>query len=141
VVHGNSWVRWFWFDLLRHAAVKVPQQSDHGGLPASGIERLLVQLHHSPWYWLIKVVSACLNHKYVCVVHGTCRYAFNIIFNILNKSSLNAFPCPWFISAMQLSKCALELAATVLQLNSSQHAVSAQRSTAASYLLHCCIQS
>jgi hypothetical protein len=33
-----------------------------------------------------------------------CRYAFNIIFNILNKSSLNAFPCPWFISAMQLSK-------------------------------------
>eukprot|EP00879_Flechtneria_rotunda_P015024 GHRR01015699.1.p1 GENE.GHRR01015699.1~~GHRR01015699.1.p1 ORF type:complete len:331 (+),score=78.12 GHRR01015699.1:384-1376(+) len=32
--------------------------------------------------------------------HG--RYAFNIIFNILNKSSLNAFPCPWFISASQL---------------------------------------
>eukprot|EP00879_Flechtneria_rotunda_P011581 GHRR01012096.1.p1 GENE.GHRR01012096.1~~GHRR01012096.1.p1 ORF type:complete len:186 (+),score=35.20 GHRR01012096.1:200-757(+) len=29
-------------------------------------------------------------------------YAFNIIFNILNKSSLNAFPCPWFISASQL---------------------------------------
>lgn len=29
-------------------------------------------------------------------------YAFNIIFNILNKSSLNAFPCPWFISAWQL---------------------------------------
>lgn len=30
------------------------------------------------------------------------RYAFNIIFNILNKSTLNAFPCPWLISALQL---------------------------------------
>lgn len=35
-----------------------------------------------------------------------CRYAFNIVFNILNKSSLNAFPCPWFISAWQLRKFA-----------------------------------
>jgi hypothetical protein len=32
------------------------------------------------------------------------RYAFNIVFNILNKSALNAFPCPWFISAWQLSE-------------------------------------
>ena len=32
------------------------------------------------------------------------RYAFNIIFNILNKSTLNAFPCPWFISTLQLGK-------------------------------------
>jgi hypothetical protein len=31
-----------------------------------------------------------------------CRYAFNIIFNILNKSALNAFPCPWFIATLQL---------------------------------------
>jgi len=30
-------------------------------------------------------------------------YAFNIIFNILNKSTLNAFPCPWFISTLQLA--------------------------------------
>jgi len=29
-------------------------------------------------------------------------YAFNIVFNIINKQSLNAFPCPYFISAMQL---------------------------------------
>lgn len=29
-------------------------------------------------------------------------YAFNMIFNILNKSALNAFPCPYFMSAMQL---------------------------------------
>jgi solute carrier family 35 protein E1 len=36
------------------------------------------------------------------MIHAVCRYAFNIIFNILNKSSLNAFPCPWFISAWQL---------------------------------------
>lgn len=30
-------------------------------------------------------------------------YAFNIIFNILNKSTLNAFPCPWLISTLQLA--------------------------------------
>jgi hypothetical protein len=30
------------------------------------------------------------------------RYAFNIIFNILNKSTLNTFPCPWLISTLQL---------------------------------------
>ncbi|KAG2489028.1 hypothetical protein HYH03_012466 [Edaphochlamys debaryana] len=29
-------------------------------------------------------------------------YAFNIIFNIINKSTLNAFPCPWFIGTWQL---------------------------------------
>ncbi|WIA17615.1 hypothetical protein OEZ85_014426 [Tetradesmus obliquus] len=34
-------------------------------------------------------------------------YAFNIIFNILNKSALNAFPCPWFISTWQLMASAL----------------------------------
>jgi solute carrier family 35 protein E1 len=30
------------------------------------------------------------------------RYAFNIIFNIINKTTLNAFPCPWLISTLQL---------------------------------------
>lgn len=30
------------------------------------------------------------------------RYAFNIIFNIMNKTMLNAFPCPYFISTWQL---------------------------------------
>lgn len=29
-------------------------------------------------------------------------YAFNIVFNIINKSCLNAYPCPYWISAMQL---------------------------------------
>ncbi|GLI71662.1 hypothetical protein VaNZ11_016898 [Volvox africanus] len=29
-------------------------------------------------------------------------YAFNIIFNIINKSTLNTFPCPWFIGTWQL---------------------------------------
>ncbi|GFR45956.1 hypothetical protein Agub_g7423 [Astrephomene gubernaculifera] len=29
-------------------------------------------------------------------------YAFNIIFNLINKSTLNAFPCPWFIGTWQL---------------------------------------
>jgi solute carrier family 35 protein E1 len=31
-------------------------------------------------------------------------YAFNVIFNIVNKSTLNAFPCPWFIATLQLGK-------------------------------------
>ena len=39
------------------------------------------------------------------LVRPACRYAFNIIFNILNKSTLNAFPCPWFISTLQLGGC------------------------------------
>lgn len=30
------------------------------------------------------------------------RYAFNIVFNIVNKSTLNVFPCPWFLSTLQL---------------------------------------
>ncbi|KAI8471703.1 MAG: triose-phosphate transporter family-domain-containing protein [Monoraphidium minutum] len=34
-------------------------------------------------------------------------YAFNIIFNILNKSALNVFPCPWLISTMQLAASGL----------------------------------
>lgn len=34
-------------------------------------------------------------------------YAFNIVFNILNKSMLNVFPCPWFIAAFQLGASAL----------------------------------
>lgn len=34
-------------------------------------------------------------------------YAFNIVFNILNKSTLNAFPCPWFISTIQLAASGL----------------------------------
>jgi hypothetical protein len=32
------------------------------------------------------------------------RYAFNIIFNLVNKSALNSFPCPWFISTLQLGE-------------------------------------
>lgn len=34
-------------------------------------------------------------------------YAFNIVFNILNKSLLNIFPCPWFIATFQLGASAL----------------------------------
>ena len=30
-------------------------------------------------------------------------YAFNIIFNIFNKSTLNIFPYPWFVSTLQLA--------------------------------------
>lgn len=33
------------------------------------------------------------------------RYAFNIIFNLINKSTLNTFPCPWFIGTWQLGEC------------------------------------
>ncbi|KAI7839663.1 hypothetical protein COHA_006472 [Chlorella ohadii] len=29
-------------------------------------------------------------------------YAFNIVFNILNKSTLNIFPAPWFLATFQL---------------------------------------
>ena len=29
-------------------------------------------------------------------------YGFNIVFNILNKTVLNSFPAPWFVSAFQL---------------------------------------
>jgi solute carrier family 35 protein E1 len=38
-------------------------------------------------------------------------YAFNIVFNILNKSMLNIFPCPWFLSAFQLGASALFMCA------------------------------
>lgn len=34
-------------------------------------------------------------------------YGFNIVFNILNKSALNAFPAPWCISALQLATSAV----------------------------------
>lgn len=34
-------------------------------------------------------------------------YAFNIIFNIVNKSTLNIFPCPWLISTLQLAASGL----------------------------------
>ncbi|GAB4815738.1 hypothetical protein N2152v2_002784 [Parachlorella kessleri] len=34
-------------------------------------------------------------------------YAFNIVFNILNKSALNVFPAPWFIATFQLAASAL----------------------------------
>eukprot|EP00199_Chlamydomonas_sp_CCMP681_P002140 CAMPEP_0119107224 /NCGR_PEP_ID=MMETSP1180-20130426/9583_1 /TAXON_ID=3052 ORGANISM="Chlamydomonas cf sp, Strain CCMP681" /NCGR_SAMPLE_ID=MMETSP1180 /ASSEMBLY_ACC=CAM_ASM_000741 /LENGTH=403 /DNA_ID=CAMNT_0007092683 /DNA_START=17 /DNA_END=1228 /DNA_ORIENTATION=+ len=37
----------------------------------------------------------------------TMWYVFNIIFNIVNKSALNAFPCPWFISTLQLAASSL----------------------------------
>lgn len=29
-------------------------------------------------------------------------YAFSIIFNVLNKATLNTFPCPWLISTIQV---------------------------------------
>ena len=34
-------------------------------------------------------------------------YAFNIIFNILNKSALNVFPAPWFLATFQLCASAV----------------------------------
>lgn len=40
----------------------------------------------------------------VCVCGLSCRYAFNIVFNILNKSTLNVFPAPWFLSTFQLGE-------------------------------------
>eukprot|EP00889_Picochlorum_renovo_P005042 jgi/Picre1/32072/NNA_007420.t1 len=39
-------------------------------------------------------------------------YAFNIVFNILNKSCLNVFPAPWFLATFQL--CASAVFMTVL---------------------------
>lgn len=36
-------------------------------------------------------------------IHCPARYAFNIVFNILNKSTLNIFPAPWFLATFQLS--------------------------------------
>ncbi|KAF8058460.1 hypothetical protein HT031_005584 [Scenedesmus sp. PABB004] len=37
-------------------------------------------------------------------------YGFNIVFNLLNKSALNAFPCPWAIATWQLVASALFMA-------------------------------
>lgn len=37
------------------------------------------------------------------VLYFTLWYAFNIVFNILNKSTLNIFPFPWFMSTIQLA--------------------------------------
>ncbi|EFN51371.1 hypothetical protein CHLNCDRAFT_28101 [Chlorella variabilis] len=34
--------------------------------------------------------------------HLPRRYAFNIAFNLLNKSTLNIFPAPWFLATFQL---------------------------------------
>lgn len=36
--------------------------------------------------------------------HLPRRYAFNIAFNLLNKSTLNIFPAPWFLATFQLSE-------------------------------------
>lgn len=36
-------------------------------------------------------------------VYFALWYAFNIVFNILNKSTLNVFPFPWFMSTVQLA--------------------------------------
>ena len=82
-------------------------------LQAHSVSRRLLQSHSVivGASILMSVVLDIVPEHQLCAC--ICRYAFNIIFNILNKSSLNAFPCPWFISAMQLSKCALGLAATV----------------------------
>lgn len=43
------------------------------------------------------------------------RYAFNIIFNLLNKTTLNMFPAPYFISTLQLGTehCSLQDALTI----------------------------
>lgn len=38
-------------------------------------------------------------------------YAFNIVFNILNKTALNTFPCPWLIATWQLAASGLFMAA------------------------------
>jgi solute carrier family 35 protein E1 len=38
-------------------------------------------------------------------------YAFNIIFNILNKSCLNVFPAPWFLATFQLCASAVFMVA------------------------------
>ncbi len=38
------------------------------------------------------------------------RYAFNIVFNIINKSTLNIFPKPWLLSTIQLGKFSILLA-------------------------------
>jgi hypothetical protein len=45
-----------------------------------------------------------LARSHLLPYHPRCarRYVFNIVFNILNKSTLNAFPCPWFIATLQL---------------------------------------
>lgn len=37
-------------------------------------------------------------------------YGFNIVFNILNKQTLNAFPAPWFIATFQLAASAAFMA-------------------------------
>lgn len=34
-------------------------------------------------------------------------YSFNIVFNIVNKATLNAFPMPWFIATWQLAASGL----------------------------------
>eukprot|EP00887_Chlorella_sp_A99_P004456 scaffold30.g4456.t1 len=34
-------------------------------------------------------------------------YAFNIVFNLLNKSTLNLFPAPWFLATFQLAASAI----------------------------------
>jgi len=51
-----------------------------------------------PGFAAISCVACCTLLQSI----QTHRYAFNIIFNILNKSALNAFPCPWLISTLQL---------------------------------------
>lgn len=38
-------------------------------------------------------------------------YAFNIVFNILNKTALNTFACPWLIATWQLAASGLFMAA------------------------------
>jgi solute carrier family 35 protein E1 len=38
-------------------------------------------------------------------------YLFNIVFNILNKTALNSFPCPWLIATWQLAASGLFMAA------------------------------
>ena len=45
-------------------------------------------------------------HHPHCPPAPCIRYAFNIAFNILNKSTLNIFPAPWFLATFQLSEWA-----------------------------------
>jgi len=42
------------------------------------------------------------SNVFKAVIYIALWYAFNIVFNILNKQALNTFPCPYFMSAMQL---------------------------------------
>ena len=74
------------------------------------------QSRSEDWCWpggclpLYQMLCICRAVPSICAqfisLHGMMlyRYASNIIFNIANKNSLTAFPCPWFISTLQLGE-------------------------------------